>query len=62
MEYMSGLIDGTILVDGVVRSVLAKTNGTEDFWAHYDAEMAHLRNIVSRCREDEVRSFLEERA
>lgn len=62
MEYLSGVIDGAVLIDGIVRSVLARASDTNEFWASYDAEKAHLWELVTKCRSDEVRAYLEENA
>ncbi len=60
MDYLSGVIDGAILVDGVVRNVLGNTGNTSKFWERYAVEIAHVRNLISQCRRDEVMALLEE--
>ena len=62
MDYLSGVIDGAILVDGVVRNVLGNTGNTSEFWARYAAEIAYVQNLITQCRRDEVLALLEERS
>lgn len=62
MDYMSGVIDGAILTDHLVKGASKRSTTMQEFERLYEQEIAYVREKLTRCRANEVLGLLEERA
>lgn len=59
MEYLSGVIDGAIATDSLVREAMEHTSCKEEFSEVYKREIAYLADRIRVRRAEEVLVYLE---